>query len=140
VGCALCYFCGEAKYILLDRRLRDSLPREACYDKEPCDACRKLMQQGVMFIEVVDGAGNGAGEGEPERTGRLWVLRDAAVERWAGEWSGPENEPNPFTRALRQRVAFIPQSAARQLGLQPVDKAADDGPPAQRGGQGCAQG
>lgn len=70
VGMATCFLCGEPKHILLDRRLRNTLPREACYDKEPCDKCKEWMKQGTILISIRDGE---EGKDNPYRTGG-WVV------------------------------------------------------------------
>lgn len=106
VGMSTCFFCGEVKEIVLDRRLRNTLPRQACYNHEPCDKCKKLMEQGVMFISVRDGEGSE----NPYRTGKLCVVKDEAVRRW------PLDEPLKAD-ILRKRVCFIEDSVWQRIGL-----------------------
>lgn len=50
VGMTQCFYCGEAKDILLDNRIRNTLPRRAVYDMEPCRQCEEYMQQGVILL------------------------------------------------------------------------------------------
>ena len=44
VGMSTCFLCGEVKELVLDRRLNASLPREACYNTEPCNKCKGYME------------------------------------------------------------------------------------------------
>ena len=63
LGVALikCFFCGKDKGIVMNTRLH---PAMACrveeingkaIDKEPCEECKELMKQGIMFCSVRDG-------------------------------------------------------------------------------------
>ena len=100
VGVATCFFCGEAKEVILDRRLRNTLPREACYDKEPCSKCQGWMEQGVILISVKDG-----GEGDnPYRTGGWCVVTKEAFAR-------------AFPEVEETGVAFVPDAVWQAVGL-----------------------
>lgn len=51
---SVCFFCGEDKGLVLGgRQTKDAeLPKKAIYDFEPCDACKKLQEDGVMLIGI----------------------------------------------------------------------------------------
>ena len=106
VGMSQCYFCGKVKEVMLDRRLRHSLPRQAVYNNEPCNDCKQLMEKGVMFISV---SNNSKEEGEPYRTGKVCVLKDSAVERLL---SG-----DILKGVLKHRCAFIDDETWSAIGL-----------------------
>jgi len=53
VGMSRCFFCGEPDKIILDRRLKASLPRDCgVIDMEPCNKCAEYMKQGIILIGV----------------------------------------------------------------------------------------
>jgi hypothetical protein len=110
VGMTACFFCGGDKDILLDTRLRNTLPRKAVYDRTPCDTCKEHMKQGVMFISVRDGE-----EGDnPYRTGKRCVIRDRAVQGWPLDGELKKS-------ILKARVCFVPDTDWKQLGLPDKD-------------------
>jgi hypothetical protein len=106
VGMADCFLCGKPKYLLLDKRLRKSLPRSAVYDKEPCDDCKKLMEQGIIFIGVRDNENHD----NPYRTGQWFVLKEQAVKEMP---MGEELRQS----ILKKRVCFIEVTVMKKLGL-----------------------
>ena len=78
LNCAipLCFFCNKAKNeILLPGRLPGDVeaPRNAVWDKKPCQECAGYMQQGIILISVKDGE-SGAGD-NPYRTGGWCVVK-----------------------------------------------------------------
>jgi hypothetical protein len=91
----------EAKGILLDHRLKNSLPKLACYDKEPCDKCKEYMKQGIILISVRDGEGGD----NPYRTGGWTVIKEEAVRRMFKDVD------------LYKRVAFVHDSVWDMVGL-----------------------
>lgn len=101
VGMTQCFVCMEPKDILLDRRLRNTLPKLACYDKEPCDKCKEYMKQGIILISVRDGE---SGD-NPYRTGGWIVIKEEAAHRIFKDVD--------FSR----RVAFVPDSVWDTIGL-----------------------
>lgn len=109
VGMMNCFFCGEAKGVVLDTKLRNSLPREGCYDKEPCDKCSGLMSKGVMFISVKEE--RSPDMQNPYRTGKLCVIKDEAVMRMRIH---PEELLNDI---IKQRICFVPDEVWSALGL-----------------------
>ena len=73
---------------------------------EPCDECKDYMKQGIIFIEVEDGS---EGMKNPPRKSGFWVLREEAVKQMIN--------PQLLEAVLKQRVTYIPESAANDLGL-----------------------
>lgn len=106
VGMTQCFYCGEAKDILIDKFLRKKLPMLAVYDREPCDKCKALMAQGVMLISV---AKNASGN-NPPRTGCMAVVTDDAIRNFVRPASLAES-------MIKSRVAFVPDDAWDMLGL-----------------------
>jgi len=93
VGMTRCFYCGEHDKILLDKRLRGTLPRDCgVVDMEPCAKCEDYMKQGIMLIEInepkdgkipihelTDRRGNIVQKiPNPDRTGRMSVIREEA--------------------------------------------------------------
>jgi len=108
VGMETCFYCGEPKGILLDRRLKHTLPDKAVYNKEPCDKCKEWLTKGIMLIEVEDGTD----KENPYRTGNLWVLKEEAVSRM------PFKSNKLKTEVLKKRVMFIEESICKSWGLK----------------------
>ena len=111
VGLSDCFFCGESKEVLLDRRLHNSLPHRAVYNREPCPKCKALMAQGVMFISVRDGEPQ---SDNPYRSGRLCVIKEDAVQRM------PVDEAMK-AQLLKTRVCFIEDAVWQKLGFPTED-------------------
>lgn len=112
VGMSTCFYCGEPKEILLDRRLRNSLPREACYNYEPCQKCKDWMKQGIILISVSDKLS--VDKTNPYRTGGWAVLREEAIKSVF--------PPERAQEVLERRVAFITDEAWELLGLPRKEK------------------
>ena len=106
----VCYLCGEEKgEILLMGKLRGDAeaPRRAVFDYEPCDKCKGHMKQGVIFISCLDGTEDKGPEAY--RTGGFWVIKPEALGFI---------QPDELRESiLKSRVCFIPDSAAREMGL-----------------------
>lgn len=105
----VCWFCGSEKneILLFGMLPKDrEAPRRACFNREPCDNCQARMKQYVAAIEVKDGE---TGD-NPERTGNVFWLRDAVIERAIT----PESLRDDI---LKKRCFFIEASTARQTGL-----------------------
>jgi hypothetical protein len=51
-----CYYCGEAKGILLFGRLPGDkeAPRHTVTNYEPCEKCKETMAQGITVFEMID--------------------------------------------------------------------------------------
>lgn len=106
---AICWICGadNGEVILAGRMKNDAeAPRRAVWDKYPCAECRTFMEQGIIFVSVMDGSeGN-----NPCRTGKFAVIREDAVRRMV--------TPAELRDAIiKKRVAFVPDSAWARLGL-----------------------
>jgi hypothetical protein len=110
VGMANCFLCGEVKNIILDRRLKNSLPQNAVYDREPCDKCKEIMKQGIMFIGVRDGE---TGD-NPYRTGQIIGVKDEAVKNII-------HEPL-LSEVLKTRICYIEENVLIKMGLLKEDK------------------
>lgn len=106
VGMSNCFFCGKPKEILLNKRLKKSLPHSAVYNKEPCNECKEFMAQGIIIIGVKDGE---AGD-NPYRTGEWFVLKEEALKNIP---MTPELKNN----ILEKRVCFIEQQILEKLGF-----------------------
>lgn len=111
VGLSDCFFCGESKEVLLDRRLYNTLPHRAVYNHEPCDKCKELMTQGVMFISVRNGE---QPSNNPFRTGKMCVIKDDAVRRMPVS-------PELLESTLKKRVCFIEDAVWEKLGFPTKD-------------------
>lgn len=111
VGLGNCFFCGEAKEVLIDRRLRNTLPHSAVYNHEPCDKCKSFMKQGVMFISVRNDEPQ---SDNPYRTGKMCVLKEDAVKRM------PVDQ-QLIDVCLKKRVCFIEDAVWAKLGFPTKD-------------------
>lgn len=102
-----CFLCGEAKGIALPgAAMKELAPRGGlCFDKEPCDKCRKLMTQGVILISVKPGSDHD----NPYRTGGWIVVRDEAIGRIF--------DPESAAGILKSRVAFLEDDAWDNIGF-----------------------
>ncbi len=106
VGMANCFYCNKPKHILLNRRIKDTLPREAVYDKEPCDECRKHMKAGIIIISIRDGK---AGD-NPYRTGGWWVVKEDMIKRLL--------KGKLLNDVLKRRVMFCEDTVCKRIGLK----------------------
>ena len=119
LGVALikCFFCGKDKGIVMNTRLHPAL---ACrveemngkaIDKEPCDKCKELMKQGIMFCSVRDGE-----KGDnPYRTGNLCVIKEEACEKMF--------DADFFKHIQKSRFAFVEDNMWYKMGF-PVKEVA----------------
>lgn len=97
-----CFYCGgDKEVLLLGASYKKEAPREAVWDKTPCDKCKEHMEKGCMLVEVRDGEGK-KNPKDPYRTGRLWVITKEAASRMFGK-------ETPF--------AWIEESTAKEIGL-----------------------
>ena len=101
-----CYWCMKDKGgILLHTRGKDiSEIHGKAIDKEPCDECKALMEQGVILISVKD---EEEGSENPYRTGGWWVITLEAFNRI---FEGLDTD--------KQRVYFIPDNVCDKIGLK----------------------
>jgi len=110
-SCAIpkCYFCGRDKNeIVMTSLLTEENAKRVkemhgrVIDKEPCDECKKIMEQGVMLIKVR--------EGDPDyRLGQLCALKDEAIEKIF-----PEEQAKQL---LKMRAGFIGEELWDMIGL-----------------------
>lgn len=108
-----CWFCGEDKGLIMNSRLTKKCAqqiREAhgrAIDLEPCDNCKKLMEQGAMLFEIDRVPDNP--QDMPERTGRMAVVRDSAFDNF------PDKD---FAKqVLKRRFGFIQREFWDAMGL-----------------------
>lgn len=106
-----CYFCGKDKGLVMNTRLTQKHAEKIkkmhghAIDYEPCDECKKLMKEGIMFISVKDGeSGNNL-----YRTSKMCVIKDEAVKKFTS--------PEMFEQVKKTRMAFIEDSLWDMLGL-----------------------
>lgn len=108
-----CWFCGKEKGLIMNTRLtkKDAQQVRECdgevVDLEPCDDCKKLMEQGVMLFEITRVPDNP--QELPERTGRITVVRDRAFENF------PDRDY--AEQVLKCRYGFIQSELWDAMGL-----------------------
>ena len=106
VGMNTCYFCNEPSEVLLDRRLKKTLPRNiGVMNMRPCTKCEDLMKQGILLISIK----NDTQGPNPYRTGGWVIIKQEAVERmFNGDF---------LKFALEHRFMFINDEAWDAMGL-----------------------
>jgi len=99
---SMCFLCGgEKNEIILPGLLKDDreAPKQAIWNKEPCEKCKSILDVGVMFIEVRDDeSGN-----EPFRTGKIVGIREEAVFRMVPGYN------------LKERICYIEESTLKKM-------------------------
>jgi len=135
VGMARCFFCQKEDKILLDRTLRDSLPRDCgVIDLDPCTECAGYMKQGILLISVRVGEMEAVAKDQesykesydrastyerkrlrpfipnPYRTGGWCVVKEDAVKRFV-------QPSETLTEILRCRWSFVDDQTWEKLGL-----------------------
>jgi len=106
-----CFFCNEDKneivlpgYIPGDAEA----PRNAVFDKVPCDKCQDYMRQGIILISVNEKLSEDLEN--PYRTGGFAVVKESAIREMV--------KPSELMEAIcKKRVAFIGDDAWHNLGL-----------------------
>lgn len=98
-----CFLCGKEKGVILFGRMTDDreAPREVVTDKEPCDECKKAMQDAVLFVEVKDGQN---GSDNPFRTGYIVGL--------SVEWAKENLKGYDFDK---QRLFFVEENVLKAM-------------------------
>ena len=113
VGMFQCYFCGKDAGILLDRRLRDILPRQVgVVDMTPCNECEEFMKQGIILISISDDTTFEQMKEKipnPYRTGSFVVVKESFLDAL--------NEGDMKEFARKNRFMFITDSAWDKIGL-----------------------
>ena len=103
VGMFNCFLCGEPAGVVLDRRLKKTLPRNVgCSDREPCSKCKEFMKQGIILISVDESKTDD--RTNPYRSGGWCVLKDSAYSQI-------------FGTPPKARAAFITDETWDKLGL-----------------------
>jgi hypothetical protein len=130
VGMNRCWFCLEYKDILLDRRLKNSLPQDCgITDFEPCSKCKDYMVLGVIVITydesktdfedlIVLPENNKTSMPNFHRSGGWFVVKDEAIERWRQV----TDSPKIIDAAVKHRFLFIPDQLTELLGLPKLPK------------------
>ena len=103
VGMFNCFVCGDPAGVVLDRRLRQVLPRNVgCLDKVPCPKCQAFMKQGIILLSV--GPDKTDDKSNPYRTGVWCVPKEEAYVRI-------------FGTPPKSRAAFVPDALWDAIGL-----------------------
>lgn len=108
-----CWFCGEDKGLIMNSRLTPKAAKavKECHGKvidlEPCEGCKKLMEQGVMLFEIETVPADPSQL--PERTGRMAVVKDSAFDNFPDEGFKKQ--------VLDRRFGFIQKELWGQMGL-----------------------
>lgn len=109
---AVCFYCGEdTGEIILAGLMRGGhdpeAPRQAVWNRVPCDKCKALMAQGVMLIEADDA--KTTDPQNPYRTGHMTVIKEEAVRRLF--------KADAAEGLLKSRVAFLSIEAWDLMGI-----------------------
>ena len=117
---SVCFFCGGGKNeIVLPGWLRGDAeaPRKAVWHKEPCDECKKFMEQGVMLIRVRDEPASTKPHENPYRLGQIIVVKVDYFQRIRGR----EQVGSPMWKwandAMMRRCSFVEDSAWKAFGF-----------------------
>lgn len=104
-----CFYCGEDKNeLIIVGRLPDDqeAPKNAVWDKEPCDKCKGFMDVGIILISTRDGE---SGE-NPYRTGGWCVVNERVVRDII-------KDGKVLDTILKKRVCFVPDTVWYLVGL-----------------------
>jgi len=112
-----CFYCGEAKDILLVGSHTQRFQEESLADStgkmntqigvtnmEPCNKCAKYMKQGIILISTKNEISD-----EPYRTGGWIVIKEEALKRMVNI--------ELFEQIRKKRFAFVPDAVWDKLGL-----------------------
>ena len=112
VGMFNCFICGEPAGVLLDRRLRATLPRNVgCVDQTPCQKCQDYMKQGIVLISVDPHKTKDLAN--PWRSGGWAVIKEHGFRRVFSRLF-PESL---VEQVVTKRVAFIEDEVWDRTGL-----------------------
>lgn len=105
-----CFYCGEAKGVILFGRMKGDreAPRQVCLDHEPCDKCRRFMEQGIILIGVDEAKSDD--EKNPYRDGKWCVVTEDYVHRVF-------KKGDLLDSVLKRRCAFLGSETWSMLGL-----------------------
>ncbi len=122
-----CVFCQKDRGLVLFGKLPgdQEAPHRVCITDEPCDKCKELMTRCIFLVEMKEGSYEDRTSAEgplcrnPNRTGRMWGVKDEAVQRMCSDLlvGGAEL----FEEAKKKRVMFIEEGAAKKFGLPGKD-------------------
>lgn len=107
---SLCFFCGGDKNeLVIPGKLKGDkeAPKEAVWDKEPCDKCKDYMKKGIILICVDEDKTDDISN--PYRAGPFVVASDDFITR--------SLDDDSVKSTLESRVAFVPLDAWKLLGL-----------------------
>ena len=108
VGMNTCYFCNEPSGVLLDRRLRNTLPRNVgVMNMRPCTKCEDLMN--ILLISIKNDTQMQGSIPNPYRTGGWVIIKQEAIERML--------DGDFLKFALEHRFMFINDEAWDAMGL-----------------------
>ena len=103
-----CFLCGGSNEILIHKNMRDiSDLHGKVVTKEPCNECKKYMEEGVILISIKEGE---SGKENPFRTGGWVVLKEESLK------DIPLIEP-----IIKARIGFIGDDMWEQFGLPLTD-------------------
>jgi hypothetical protein len=99
-----CIVCGEAKGVLLDRKLNPRFERKTITSLEPCEKCNeKYLTEGVMLVYIGDNDYD------------LLVIKDEAFERLFNREVPPGMFPtNRIMRCEKEVISEIKSCWAEQ--------------------------
>ena len=124
VGVALvkeaCQLCGQLVDgpIIINTRLTKAAADEVnqmhgeCvgYLEKPCDECQKLMNLGIVIVEVDEEKSKD--ENNPYRTGRVFVVKEGALDGMFN--SEAEAAIN------KRRAVFMTQESVKEIGIDKI--------------------
>lgn len=112
-----CYVCGKDMGILMPGSQTNEFKKVGladksgkmnmnigCINKEPCNECKRIMEQGIIFISVKD-------DDKDYRTGGWCAIKEEAVRRMG-------IEPTELLESIcENRVCFVQDSVYDAFGL-----------------------
>lgn len=111
VAVVKCFFCGKDKGLVMNTKLTEKDANNIremhnhAIDYEPCDECKKYMEQGIMLASVRDGeSGN-----NHYRTGKIVVIKEDCAKQMF--------HPEFFDKIKKTRFCFIEDNSWQKLGL-----------------------
>lgn len=111
VAIGRCYFCHTDKEVILRSRGKGEL-EHGVYNLDPCEECKKYMEQGIIVISIRnDEPPPEKGKiPNPHRTGGWWVVKEQAFkEIFKGE--------ELIKQATKLRFAFAEDRTCEAVGL-----------------------
>ena len=114
VSLTICPICGDGVDVLLDRRLKKSLPPRVMA-QNPCDKCKNDLEEykkkGVVLLTISNDFEEGSSGSPWPYFKYLSVVKDEAAEKM---FTGIDFKAN--------KIMFLPEKIATQIGLKmPTD-------------------